>query len=111
MPRKAIDYSKCLIYKIVCNDLSITDLYVGHTTDFSVRKNKHKSVCNNKKNKSYNLKIYQTIREHGGWENWSMILVEYFPCDNDLQAPHILPEGQLKLLMFAFQYLPKLTLC
>ena len=36
-------------------------------------------------------------------------------CDNDeatdLQAPHILPEGQLKLLMFAFQYLPKLTLC
>ena len=38
MPRKETDYSKTVIYKIVCNDLTITDIYVGHTTDFVVRK-------------------------------------------------------------------------
>ena len=35
------------IYKIVCNDLSITDCYVGHTTDFVKRKCNHKIICNN----------------------------------------------------------------
>jgi len=33
MPRTPVDYSKTIIYKIVCKDLSIVDLYVGHTTD------------------------------------------------------------------------------
>ena len=45
MPRKPIDYSKTISYKIVCNDLSITDCYVGHTTDFTKRKSHHKSDC------------------------------------------------------------------
>ena len=31
MPKKIIDYSKTIIYKIVCNDLTITEVYVGHT--------------------------------------------------------------------------------
>ena len=42
MPKTAIDYSKTIIYKIVCNDLDITDLYVGHTTDFIRRRHHHK---------------------------------------------------------------------
>ena len=47
MPKKIIDYSKTIIYKIVCNDLNITDLYIGHTTNFIKRKATHKSNCNN----------------------------------------------------------------
>ena len=43
MPRKEIDYSKTVIYKIVCNDLNVKDVYVGHTTDFTKRKATHKS--------------------------------------------------------------------
>jgi hypothetical protein len=82
MPRIAIDYSKTLIYKIVCNDLTITDVYVGSTTDFTRRKSCHKSSCNNINSKKYDFKVYQTIRANGGWENWSMILVENFPCEN-----------------------------
>ena len=47
MPRKEINYSKTIIYKIRCEDENITDIYVGSTTNFIKRKNIHKSVCNN----------------------------------------------------------------
>ena len=86
MPRAAMDYSKTSIYKIVCNDLNIKECYVGHTTDMTKRKWAHKSVCNNEKSKYHNIKIYQIIRENGGWENWNMLLVEKFPCKDKYQA-------------------------
>ena len=66
MPRKAINYKKVLICKLVCNDLSIKDLYVGHTTDFSNRKRKHKSCSLNSNYKGYNCKVYKMIRDNGG---------------------------------------------
>ena len=40
MPKKNIDYSKTIIYKIVCNDLNIIDVYVGQTTNFTKKKKK-----------------------------------------------------------------------
>jgi len=86
MPRAAMDYSKTNIYKIVCNDLTVKDCYVGHTTDITKRKWEHKSVCNSEKNKGHNRKIYQIIRENGGWENWNMVLVEKFPCKDKYEA-------------------------
>ena len=86
MPRLAMDYSKTNIYKIVCNDLSIKDCYVGHTTDMTKRKWTHKTVCNSEKNKKHNLKIYKIIRENGGWDNWNMVLVEEFPCKDKYEA-------------------------
>ncbi len=86
MPRNEIDYSKTIIYKIVCNDLNITDCYVGSTTDFKTRKSAHKSNCNNEKCSSYNLKIYKMIRENGGWSNWSMLQIEKFVCSDSNEA-------------------------
>ena len=86
MPRAAMDYSKTNIYKIVCNDLNVTDCYVGHTTDMTKRKWAHKTACNNEKDKKHNLKIYQIIRENGGWDNWDMVLVEKFPCNDKYEA-------------------------
>ena len=56
MPRKPIDYSNTIIYKLVCCDLNVVDVYVGHSTNFRKRKNEHKSNCNNEKSKSYDLK-------------------------------------------------------
>ncbi len=49
MPKTKIDYSKTIIYRIVCKDLSITECYVGHTTNFTKRKCQHKNDCNNEK--------------------------------------------------------------
>ena len=83
MPRHGIDYSKCLMYKIVCKDLSVKDLYVGHTTNWIQRKQKHKTSCNNNK---IDVKIYICMRQNGGWDNWEMILIEEFSCHNDLEA-------------------------
>ena len=82
MPKTNIDYSKIVIYKIVCNDLSITDLYVGSTTDFRKRKSSHKSHCCNENDSHYNLKVYKMIRENGGWDNWTMLEIEKYPCSD-----------------------------
>ena len=42
MPRLPIDYSKTIIYRIVCKNPEIKDCYVGQTTDFTSRKSCHK---------------------------------------------------------------------
>jgi len=76
-----MDYSKCIIYKIVCNDENVLESYVGHTTNFVKRKYNHKSNC-----KTNNLKLYQMIRENGGWNNFTMIPLEEYPCENLIQA-------------------------
>ena len=86
MPRKAIDYQKVIIYKLVCNDLSVKDLYVGHTTDFTNRKKLHKSRCLNSNDSRHNLKVYKLMRENGNWYNWSMIEIEKYPCNDENEA-------------------------
>ena len=86
MPLIPVDYANTAIYKIVSNDLSITDSYVGHTTDFKSRKCQHKNTCNNDKAGRYNLKVYKFIRENGGWDSFSMILIERYPCKDALEA-------------------------
>lgn len=86
MPRLPINYLRTLIYKFVCKDLTITYTYVGHTTNWTKRKNKHKYCCCNENSRDYNFKVYQCIRENGGWDNWDMILIEEYSCENILQA-------------------------
>ena len=79
------NYQNGLIYKLCCKDTNITDIYIGSTTSFRHRKTKHKSDCNNEKSHSYNCNVYKFIRENGGWENWDMILIEYYKCDTKLE--------------------------
>ena len=86
MPKNNINYSNTIIYKIVCNDLNIKELYIGSTTDFYNRKSNHKSKCNSENDKNYNSNIYKCIRANGGWDNWSMIEIEKFPCKYSLEA-------------------------
>ena len=75
MPREAMDYSKCCIYKIEClNDEKL--IYVGNTTNFDKRKVQHKLNCYNEKGKCFNFKLYQMIRDAGGWSNYKMIEIE-----------------------------------
>lgn len=86
MPRIAKDYSKTVMYKIRCNDSTIILIYVGHTTNFLRRRRMHKQACNDPTNTAHNLKIYKTIRENGGWDNWEMIQIESYPCNNNFEA-------------------------
>lgn len=86
MPKVDMDYSKTIIYKIVCRDVTIKDLYVGQTTNFTKRKCKHKSICNNIYDRNHNYYIYQFIREHGGWINFDMIEVENYDAVDKLDA-------------------------
>ena len=83
---KGIDYSNTIIYKIVCNDLNIKDVYVGHTTNFTKRKQSHKKRCTDENNDKYHYKVYQTIREYGGWDNWIMVEIEKYPCNDMNEA-------------------------
>ena len=78
MPRIAINYetTEVSFYRFVCNDPEIKSSYVGHTTNFTERKAGHKIDCNNPNGKSYNYKIYQIIRDNGGFGNWRMIEIE-----------------------------------
>ena len=83
MTKTKINHQNTEIYKIVCNDPEVKDLYVGSTTNFVQRKYQHKNSVNNTKN---NLKIYKIIRDNGGWKNWKMILVEKYPCSSKREA-------------------------
>ncbi len=82
MTELIIEYS---IYKIVCKDTLITDLYVGSTKDTIARNSTHKSDCRSPNSGRYNLRIYKFIREHGGYENWEMVVLEKILC-NRVQA-------------------------
>jgi len=79
------DYTKGNIYKLCCNDTDITDIYIGSTCNFTHRKWEHKSSCYNKKRRKYNRLVYKFIRENGGFENWSMVLLEEVCCENKKQ--------------------------
>ena len=85
MPKVPMDYSKCCIYKIEHID-DDTLVYVGHTTNFEKRKIQHKGNCKNDNGKQYNYKVYQMIRENGGWDMFKMLEVEKYPCADKREA-------------------------
>ena len=87
MPKLPIDYSNTTIYKLVKNDdYDNANIYIGSTTDFIRRKNNHKNCCNSEKRIGYNDKKYQYIRDNGGWDNWNMIEVEKYNCNDGNEA-------------------------
>ena len=45
------------IYKIVCKDVAVKEIYVGSTTNLKVRKCAHKSSCNNINSKTIQVKF------------------------------------------------------
>jgi len=69
-------YLNTIIYKIICKDPNITNTYVGLTIDFKERKRQHTKNCINFKKG----KLYDFIRDNGGWDNWEMLVVENYSC-------------------------------
>ena len=77
-----VNYQNASIYKLCCNDVGVKEIYVGSTCNFDRRKQEHKKCCKYPSNtKKYNLPVYKYIRSNGGFENWSMILIESVSCD------------------------------
>tara|TARA_B100000768_G_scaffold35622_1_gene34234 strand:+ start:1558 stop:2094 length:537 start_codon:yes stop_codon:yes gene_type:complete len=83
--------SHYIFYKIVCEDCP-DYIYIGSTKSFRSRKYQHKTCCNNEK---INLKIYQKIRENGGWDNWNMIIID--ESDNLTFTQARIKEEELRL--------------
>ena len=86
MPKTEIDYSNTIIYKIICKDSSVKEIYVGHTTNFVQRKHNHKQNCINENSPNYECKLYKIIRDNGGWNNWKIEIVNFFNCKNHFEA-------------------------
>jgi len=76
--RQPPNYKNGCIYKLCCKNPNINEIYVGSTVAFRIRKNRHKTSCNNEKSRNYNFYVYKFIRENGGFENWDMIQIESY---------------------------------
>ena len=91
-------YQNSIIYKLCHqNDLENKNIYVGSTTNFRNRKCQHKTNCNNENNKLYNYFVYQFIRKNGGWDEWQMIPIEVFPC-NDKKELQVKERHHIEIL-------------
>jgi len=71
-----------IIYKI---SISGQD-YIGSTKDLKQRKCRHKYCCNTKNSSKYHLKLYEFIRENGGWDKITISPIEEFECETKRQA-------------------------
>jgi len=87
------DYSKSVIYTI----RSRHNIYVGSTIDFRSRKKQHKSSLTNENSKSYNIKLYKTIRQNAG--EWDMQPHSIFPCVSKLELT--IEEERIRQLLTA----------
>ena len=74
------------VYKICCKDTNVTDCYVGSTKNLADRIKTHKSKCNDLESTKHNFRIYQFIRENGGFCNWVFVPLELVISDNKQDA-------------------------
>jgi len=73
-----------VVYKIFCKDVTIQDTYIGHTKHFEIRKMEHM-----KDTLSSSIKLYEFIRNHGGWNNWDMVVLCSYRCRNRGDASRV----------------------
>ena len=66
-----------IIYKIYSKDNKY--IYVGSTKNLEERIKKHKLNMNSKD--KYNYKVYKTIRENGGWNEFIIEKIEEMYCN------------------------------
>lgn len=78
-------YDNFCIYKIYQPEVPEM-IYIGSTINFSQRKSNHKKYCNNKVSKKYKYPIYQYIRGCGGWEKFTISIVEKYPCKSKTEG-------------------------
>lgn len=70
------------IYKIQCGE----EIYIGSTRDFVQRRSMHKSQCLNENCNAYGRRIYDVIRQNGGWDSKMMSPIEVYECPSTIEA-------------------------
>jgi hypothetical protein len=87
MPKRQVDYSNSCIYKIVHkDDVDNKNIYIGSTSCFRNRRYQHKHSCENPNDRHHHEPFYNFIRENGGWNEWIMIEIEKYPCNDKREA-------------------------
>ena len=75
-----------IIYQILSNDQTITDSYVGRTTQsIEERWYQHKKTGNTPTYKYHNKLLYEFIRNNGGFDQWRIIELEKCICKNKFE--------------------------
>lgn len=59
-----------------CNDEAVSDCYIGQTNNLKIRIKRHRNNTVNEKQHCYGYKLYECIRENGGFENWKFDILE-----------------------------------
>lgn len=72
------------IYWIYSKQEGVDRCYVGKTKDFEARKRHHKYSCNKETSHNYNCQVYKYIRENGGWDAFSMEILE--TCEDNVAS-------------------------
>ena len=62
------------VYKISCNDPAVLDFYIGSTVNIIGRTACHRTKCS----KNSKVRLYEFINYNGGWDNWSVDVIEEF---------------------------------
>lgn len=82
-PNEVSDY---IMYKIIPKDSTLLYCYIGHTSNFTSRKYQHKTPSITTDNIKSHQKVYETIRNNGGWDEWEMVEIEKFIGKTKLEA-------------------------
>ena len=75
-----------VVYKIECKDKSNPHIYIGSTTNLKSRKWDHKKRYTQPYRYGHKLKLYETMRENGGWDNFEFSPIEELIGVTKLQA-------------------------
>lgn len=67
------------IYILYCKNLSVKDEYVGKSVDIYSRIHNHKSDCNSEVKKKSDTRLYNFMRQHGGFKEWEFSVLELCP--------------------------------
>lgn len=80
------DIDNYVMYKIYPKNTDLNYCYIGHTNNFSFRKRQHQMPCIDTTHSKSHIKLYQVIRENGGWDEWEMVELEKFIGKTKLEA-------------------------
>jgi hypothetical protein len=83
---ESVEFNNYTFYKIVPKNKELNYNYVGQTTNFINRKLQHRKQVENETYDKSHYKLYKTIRQNGGWNEWEMIEIEKLNGKTRLEA-------------------------